>query len=90
MKMKVFHLHSNIELLLPYIVNSILPVTSLFTFQYGATATLITLYSSKTTYKFTFQYGATATLITGTVYSFEKVFTFQYGATATFILTVII
>ena len=71
------------ELLLPSAKVILKLLFSIFTFQYGATATeLCVLLNIKPT-TFTFQYGATATyrLFTGLQNVIR--FTFQYGATAT-------
>ena len=77
------YLHSNMELLLPPSFQFILSLNSLFTFQYGATATesLVSIFIKVKL--FTFQYGATATLTLPYKIVYSLIFTFQYGATAT-------
>ena len=50
------------ELLLPIKKNSKVTFNKSFTFQYGATATLIRNLDNKLLKIFTFQYGATATI----------------------------
>ena len=56
------------ELLLPFRVILKLLLLLVFTFQYGATATLIPVLYILLYHQFTFQYGATAT-----IYSFNEI-----------------
>ena len=55
------YLHSNMELLLHKIKNFQKGIYSTFTFQYGATSTIIIVCKRLTYIEFTFQYGATST-----------------------------
>ena len=58
-------------------------LNDLFTFQYGATATIDNRKIYLKYLTFTFQYGATATDKYAPSFPYKFKFTFQYGATAT-------